>query len=89
MIIVALVGDSYDPNRDWHFQNVRLMEALTRKGYDVNYTWGIGLHGQKQGGEIYPEMMRWIWRDYPRSDDPHDMGERSFRGATTRSAERG
>ena len=28
--------------RDWFFQNVRLMQALTEKGYDVNYTWGIG-----------------------------------------------
>ncbi len=60
------------------------MEALTRKGYDVNYTWGIGLHGQKQAGEIYPEMMRWLWRDYPRSYDAHDMTERGFRGAATR-----
>ena len=76
----ALRGDKYDPKRDWHYQNVRLVEALTKKGYDVNYTWGIGLHGQKQGGAILPEMMRWIWRDYPRSDDPHDMEQRSFRG---------
>ena len=40
--------------RDWFFQNVRLMQALTEKGYDVNYTWGIGRHGQKQGGAILP-----------------------------------
>jgi enterochelin esterase family protein len=76
-----LRGDKYDSTRDWHYQNVRLVEALTKKGYDVNYTWGIGLHGQKQGGAILPEMMRWLWRDYPRSYDAHDMVERSFRGA--------
>ena len=73
----------YDPERDWHYQNVRMVEALTKKGYDVNYTWGIGLHGQKQGGAALPEMMRWLWRDYPRSSDPKNMVERSFRGATT------
>jgi len=78
----ALRGDSYDARRDWHYQNVRLVEALTKKGYDVNYTWGIGLHGQKQGGAMLPEMMRWLWRDYPRPYDPHNMVERSFRGAT-------
>ncbi|MGD0137930.1 MAG: alpha/beta hydrolase-fold protein [Tepidisphaeraceae bacterium] len=83
----ALHGDIYDPTRDWHLQNVRLVDALTRKGYDVNYTWGIGLHGQKQGGAILPEMMRWLWRDYPRSYDPHDMIERSFRGPATRPAQ--
>ena len=28
----------YDEKRDWFFQNVRLMKALTQKGYDVNYS---------------------------------------------------
>jgi len=79
----ALRGDEYDPRRDWHYQNVRLVEALTKKGYDVNYSWGIGLHGQKQGGASLPEMMRWIWRDYPRPYDPHNAIERSFRGSPT------
>jgi len=74
----ALRGDKYEPSMDWHYQNVRLVEALTKKGYDVNYTWGIGLHGQKQGGAILPEMLRWLWRDYPRSSDAHDLVERSF-----------
>lgn len=70
-----------NPNRDWFYQNVRLMRALTAKGYDVNYAWGINNHGQKQGGAILPEMMRWLWRDQPVSTDPNDMVERSLRGA--------
>ncbi len=81
----ALRDGKYDPSRDWHYQNVRLVDALTKKSYDVNYTWGIGLHGQKQGGASLPEMMRWLWRDYPRSYDAHEMGERSFRGPSTNS----
>ena len=52
------------------------MQALTEKGYDVNYTWGIGRHGQKQGGAILPDMMRWLWRDQPVSTDPNDAVER-------------
>jgi enterochelin esterase family protein len=83
----ALQGDgTYDPTRDWHLQNVRLVDALTRKGYDINYNWGIGLHGQKQGGAELPEMMRWLWRDYPRGDDPHDAVERSFNKPATQPA---
>ena len=74
---------AYNPNRDWHLQNVRLMEAMTKKGCDVNYTWGIGLHGQKQGGAQLPEMMRWLWRDYPRSYDATNKVERSFLGPAT------
>ena len=68
----------YDQRRDWFFQNVRLMHALTEKGYDVNYTWGIGRHGSKQGGAIFPDMMRWLWRDHPVSTDVNDTIERSF-----------
>ena len=67
------------PNNDWFLQNVRLMNALTKKGYEVNYAWGIGNHGQKQGGAIFPEMMRWLWRDQRVSTDPSDSVERSFR----------
>jgi enterochelin esterase family protein len=68
----------YDETRDWFFQNVRLMRALAEKGYDLNYTWGIGRHGQKQGGAIFPDMLRWLWRDQPVSTDPDDAVERRF-----------
>src|SRR5580692_5443729 len=72
-------GGAYDEKRDWFYQNVRLMKALTQKGYDVNYSWSMNLHGQKYGGMILPEMMRWLWRDGPVSTDPNDAVERSFR----------
>jgi enterochelin esterase family protein len=62
-------------------QNVRLVEAMEEKGYDVNYVWGIGLHGQKQGGAILPDMMRWLWRDHGVSTDVNDKEERSFHAA--------
>jgi hypothetical protein len=64
----------------WVYQNVRLKDALEKKADDLNYTWGIGNHGQKQGGAIFPEMMRWLWRDHPVSADPKDAAERSFLG---------
>jgi len=70
---------TYNEKRDWFFQNVRLMRALTAKGYEVNYSWGIGKHGQKQGGAMIPEMMRWLWRDQAVSTDVNDSVERSFR----------
>ncbi len=71
-------GGTYDPLRDWFLQNVRLKDALVEKGYDVNYQWGIGRHGQKHGGVILPDMMRWLWRDHPVSTDVNDAIERSF-----------
>ena len=69
---------AYDPTLDWHAQNIKMVEALTEKNYDVNYTWGIGTHSNKQGGAIMPEMLRWLWRDYPRKDDPQDSGDRTL-----------
>ncbi len=71
-------GGAYDPRRDWFFQNVRLMQALTEKGYDVNYVWGLNTHGQRMGGPMLPEMMRWLWRDHAFSTDVNDTVERSF-----------
>jgi enterochelin esterase family protein len=77
-----------DPNsNDWFYQNVRLAEALTKQGYDVNYTWGIGNHGQKQGGAIFPEIMRWLWRDTQKvSTDRNDAVERAFREGSAAAA---
>ena len=72
-------GGQYNESRDWFLQNVRLVEAMTEKGYDVNYSWGIGLHGQKQGGAILPDMMRWLWREHPTDLDPREPVERSYR----------
>jgi enterochelin esterase-like enzyme len=80
-------GGAYDQKRDWFYQNVRLADALTKKGYDLNYAWGIGLHGQKQGGAIMPDMLRWLWRDQPVSSDPNDKVERAFR-APVQAAEK-
>jgi enterochelin esterase family protein len=60
------------------------MKALTQKGYDVNYAWGMNGHGQKFGGAILPEMMRWLWRDGPVSTDPRDEMERGFRQPAAR-----
>ena len=75
---VNAATNAYDARRDWFLQNVTLMQALADKGYDLNYTWGIGRHGQKQGGAIFPDMMRWLWRDQPVSTDPNDAVERAF-----------
>ena len=71
-------GGKYDQSRDWFHQNVRLVEALSKKGYDVNNVWGIGGHSSKHGGAILPDMMRWLWRDQPVSVDVQNSVERSF-----------
>ena len=68
---------NYDPKMDWHAQNIKMVEALAAKKYDLNYCWGIGGHSGKHGGSMMPAMLRWLWRDFPRpADDPKDMKDR-------------
>jgi enterochelin esterase-like enzyme len=69
----------YDQRWDWFYQNVRLKNALQEKGYEVNYTWGMNNHGQAFLSLVFPDMMRWLWRDSPVSTDPNNKTERSFR----------
>src|SRR5688500_7050082 len=79
---------NYDETRDWFFQNVRLARALQEKGYDLTYQWGIGRHSQKHGGAIFPDMMRWLWRDHAVSTDVKDTVERSFNTPAIKKAPR-
>src|SRR5882724_4625267 len=34
--------------------------------YQVNHVWGEGPHSDNHGGAILPDMLRWIWMDYPK-----------------------
>ena len=38
--------------------------ALKFAGYDYKFVFGDGGHTGKHGGSIFPETMRWLWRDY-------------------------
>jgi len=71
-------NNTYDPRWDWHAQNIKMVQALTKKHYDMNFVFGIGTHSGKQSGAVMPEMLRWLWRDYPRVDDPHDASNRTL-----------
>lgn len=73
----------YDPEWDWYAHNLKMAAALTEKGYDLNYTWGVGSHSNKHGGAIMPEMLRWLWRDHRKQDPAMEPAERAPLGAGT------
>lgn len=50
---------------DWWMANQELERSLVFAGYEVNHKWGDGGHNGKHATEIFPEAMRWIWKDYP------------------------
>ncbi len=54
-----------NPKRDWHLQNEAMVAALKEKKYDFKYECGDGGHSDDHGGAIMPDILRWLWRDYP------------------------
>lgn len=50
---------------DWWMANQTMERALTFAGYDVKHVWGEGGHSGKQGTAILPDVMRWLWKDWP------------------------
>jgi len=50
---------------DWWMANQTMERALIFSGYAVNHVWGDGQHNGKQGGSVFPEAMRWLWKDWP------------------------
>lgn len=50
---------------DWWKANESMERALTFAGYDVKHVWGEGAHNGQHGTAVFPEAMRWLWRDYP------------------------
>jgi sugar lactone lactonase YvrE/enterochelin esterase-like enzyme len=50
---------------DWWMANQMMERALTFAGYEVNHVWGEGGHNGKHGTAIFPDAMRWLWKDWP------------------------
>jgi len=50
----------------WWLANQTLARSLDYAGYDFRYDWGSGFHNYLHGRAIFPDSLRWLWRDYPR-----------------------
>ena len=50
---------------DWWMANQEMERALTFAGYEVNHAWGDGGHDGKHGTQVFPDAMRWLWKDWP------------------------
>jgi len=52
----------------WPLANQQMNAALKHMGYDVKFEFGVGGHNGRHGGAIFPDAMRWLWRDYGKSE---------------------
>jgi gluconolactonase len=59
---------------DWWMSNQTMNRALEFAGYDVRHTWGAGTHNGNQAASLFPEAMRWLWRDWPTPIRPGEPG---------------
>jgi sugar lactone lactonase YvrE/enterochelin esterase-like enzyme len=51
---------------DWWMANQTMARALAFAGYEVQHVWGEGAHNQRHATAIFPDAMRWLWKDWPR-----------------------
>jgi len=65
---------------NWPINNQVMFEAFESAGYDVKLTIGEGGHDHKQGASILPDMLRWLWRDYPSPIVVHEPASMSQPG---------
>lgn len=71
-------SDLNNEHGSWFLANQQMLSALEwantnadRKNtpgprYQVNHAWGDGGHSDNHGGAILPDILRWLWRDYPK-----------------------
>ncbi len=51
---------------DWFLANQEMEQALSFAGYEVNHCWDQGGHNADAARAIFPQVMRWLWKDWPK-----------------------
>lgn len=57
-------NDLDNAHGNWWLGNQQMEKSLQFKKYDHKTVWGKGGHSGKHGGAIFPDTMRWLWRDW-------------------------
>lgn len=48
---------------NWPLANQDMAAALKFAGYDYKFEFGTGGHSPRHGASLFPETLRWLWRD--------------------------
>jgi len=51
---------------DWWMVNQTMDRAFQFAGYEVQHAWGDGGHTGNQATAVFPDAMRWLWKDWPK-----------------------
>jgi enterochelin esterase family protein len=56
-------NDLDNEHGNWPLANQEMAAALKFAGYDYEFVFGEGAHSGNHGGAIFPDSMRWLWRE--------------------------
>lgn len=56
-------NDLDNEHGNWPLANQQMFAALKYKDYDVKFDYGDGAHNGKHAGSLFPDALRWLWRD--------------------------
>jgi enterochelin esterase family protein len=59
-------NDLDNNNGSWWLANQTLARSLDFAGYDYRFVAGNGFHNYLHGRAVFPDTLRWLWRDYSR-----------------------
>ena len=55
--------DLNNQHGNWWLSNLQMDKALKFRDYDYKFVPGKGEHNGEHGGAIFPDTLRWIWRE--------------------------
>ena len=58
------VNDLDNVHGSWPLANLTLASSLAWAGYDYRFEYGKGFHSNRHGRAIFPDTLRWLWRDW-------------------------
>lgn len=77
--------DTWNPLFDnWWTQNRSMEESLSFAGYDVNHSWGTLGHEGSHAQSLFPDVVKWLWRDYPQPLNAGRSGNSMLRSVLRR-----
>jgi enterochelin esterase family protein len=59
-------NDLDNANGNWPLANQTLAKSLAYAKYDYRFEYGNGFHSHRHGRAIFPDTLRWLWRDVPK-----------------------
>ena len=59
--------DLNNQHGNWWLSNLQMDKALKFWDYDYKLVPGKGGHNGEQGGAMFPDTLRWIWREESRA----------------------